>query len=154
MSHHPIRGRTSRLVTALVQSEFSLPYPVRLGTAILLQLRRQQVLIRGRDVSRGVPNEISLDQSEIAQALSEPVARIVQAVRVALEHTQPEIAADIIDEGITMTGGGSLLPDIDKVLADETGLPVRVADNALSCVALGAGRALEDPDYRGALNAA
>ncbi len=111
------------------------------------------VLVRGRDVARGVPREIEISQAEIAEALSEPVARIVDAVRSALEHTQPEIAADIIDEGIVMTGGGSLLPSIDSVLSDETGLPVRVAASALTCVALGAGRALEDPDYRRALNA-
>ena len=112
----------------------------------------KQVLIRGRDVARGVPREIGIDQAEIAHALSEPVARIVHAVRLALENTQPEIAADIIDEGITMTGGGSLLPEIDAVLAEETGLPVRVADNPLTCVAMGAGRALEDPAFKGALN--
>ena len=111
------------------------------------------VLVRGRDVTRGVPREISINQSEIAHAVSEPVTRIVDAVRVALEHTQPEIAADILNVGITMTGGGSLLRDIDKVLADETGLAVTIADNPLSCVALGAGRALEDPDFRGALRA-
>ena len=111
------------------------------------------VLVRGRDVTRGVPHEIAINQSEIAQAVSEPVARIVDAVRVALEHTQPEIAADILNVGITMTGGGSLLRDIDKVLADETGLAVTIADNPLSCVALGAGRALEDPDSRGTLRA-
>jgi rod shape-determining protein MreB len=108
--------------------------------------------VRGRDVARGVPMEITLNQAEIADALAEPVARIVHVVRVALERSQPEIAADIIDEGITMTGGGSLLRGIETVLADETGLPVRVADNPMSCVALGAGRALEDPDYRGALH--
>ena len=75
-------------------------------------------------------------------------------MREALEHTEPEIAADIIDAGITMTGGSSLLRDIDAVLADETGLPVRVADNPLQCVALGAGRALEELVYRGALQPA
>jgi rod shape-determining protein MreB len=110
--------------------------------------------VRGRDVARGVPTEVSLNQAEIAEALAEPVARVVHVVRVALERSQPEIAADIIDEGITMTGGGSLLRDIATVLADETGLPVRVAENPMSCVALGAGRALEDPDYRGALHPA
>jgi rod shape-determining protein MreB len=110
--------------------------------------------VRGRDVARGVPMEVSLNQAEIAEALAEPIARIVHVVRVALERCQPEIAADIIDEGITLTGGGSLLRDIEVVLADETGLPVRVADNPMSCVALGAGRALEDPDYRGALHPA
>jgi rod shape-determining protein MreB len=107
--------------------------------------------VRGRDVSRGVPSEITLTQAQVAEALSEPVGRIIHVVRNALEHTQPEIAADVIDEGITMTGGGSLLREISSVLADETGLPVRVADDPLSCVALGAGRTLEDPTYRGAL---
>ena len=94
----------------------------------------------------------SAGKSEIVQALHEPVAQIIQAVRVALEHTQPEIAADILDAGITMTGGGSLLRDIDRVLAEATGLPVRVAATPLSCVALGAGRALVDPGYSGALH--
>ncbi|HUP67724.1 MAG TPA: rod shape-determining protein, partial [Sphingomicrobium sp.] len=108
--------------------------------------------VRGRDVARGVPTEVQLNQAEIADALAEPVARIVHIVRVALERCQPEIAADIIDEGITMTGGGSLLRDIGPVLADETGLPVRVAEDPMNCVALGAGRALDDPDYRGALH--
>ena len=107
--------------------------------------------VRGRDVGKGVPSEITLTQGHIADALSEPVNRIVEVVRAALEHTQPEIAADVIDQGITMTGGGSLLREISGVLADETGLPVRVADDPMSCVALGAGRTLEDPVYRGAL---
>src|SRR5690349_71989 len=107
--------------------------------------------VRGRDVSRGVPAEITLTQAQVAEAVAEPVNRIVEVVRSALENTQPEIAADVIDQGITMTGGGSLLRDISGVIADETGLPVRVADNAIECVALGAGRALEDAVYRGAL---
>ena len=78
----------------------------------------------------------------------------LDSVREALEHTEPEIAADIIDVGITMTGGGSLLRDIDAVIADETGLPVMVADNPMQCVALGAGRTLEESVYRGALQLA
>ncbi len=109
------------------------------------------LFVRGRDVTKGVPREIEIFQSEIAQAVSEPVARIVDAVRVALEHTQPEIAADILNQGITLTGGGALLCEIDAVLADATGLAVTIADNPLSCVALGAGRALEEAAYRGAL---
>ena len=111
-------------------------------------------IVKGLHVEKGVPREVELTQAEIARAVAEPVARIVHAVREALEHTEPEIAADIIDAGITMTGGGSLLRDIDKVLADETGLPVRVADNPLQCVALGAGLTLEDRVYRGALQPA
>jgi rod shape-determining protein MreB len=111
-------------------------------------------LVRGRDVGRGMPAEIELNQAQVAEALSEPVNQIVEVVRTALENTQPEIAADVIDQGITMTGGGSLLRDFSTVLEDATGLPVHVADDPMSCVALGAGRALEDQVYRGALIAA
>ncbi len=110
--------------------------------------------VKGLHVEKGVPREIELTQGEIARALAEPVARIVHSVREALEHTEPEIAADIIDAGITMTGGGSLLREIDAVLADETGLPVCVADSPMLCVALGAGTTLEDQVYRGALQPA
>ena len=110
--------------------------------------------VKGLHVERGVPREIELTQAEIARAMSEPLGRIIHAVREALEHTEPEIAADIIDAGITMTGGGSLLRDIDAVLADETGLPVRVAENPMQSVALGAGRTLEEQVYRGALQPA
>jgi len=104
--------------------------------------------LSGRDVARGGPCEISITQAEIADALREPISQIVQIVGTALEQTKPEIAADIIDRGITMTGGGSLLRNIDRVLADETGLPVQVAKEPLTCVALGAGRVLEDPEFR------
>jgi rod shape-determining protein MreB len=110
--------------------------------------------VRGRDVGRGVPAEIQLSQAQVADALAEPVNQIVEVVRTALEHTQPEIAADVIDQGITMTGGGSLLRDIATVLADSTGLMVRVADDPMNCVALGAGQTLEDRVMRGALMAA
>jgi rod shape-determining protein MreB len=110
--------------------------------------------VRGRDVGRGVPGEITLNQAQVADAMAEPVSRIVDVVRIALENTQPEIAADVIDQGITMTGGGSLLREIGSVLADETGLPVHIADDPLTCVARGAGRTLEDKLYRGALTAA
>ncbi len=113
--------------------------------------RGAQVLVSGRDVARGVPREIAIDQAEIAEAVAEPVSRIIMAVMNALEGTKPEIAADIIDEGITMTGGGALLPEIDRLLAEATGLPVRIADNPLTCVAMGAGRSLEDVTYAGAL---
>ena len=116
--------------------------------------RGMTVGVRGLHVERGVPREIELTQAEIARALSEPVGRIVHAVREALEHTAPEMAADIIDDGITLTGGGSLLRDMDLVLADETGLPVRVAENPMQCVALGAGATLEDRILRGALQPA
>ena len=110
--------------------------------------------IKGRDVARGVPREMTIGQDEVVEAIADPVGQIVAAVRTALESTAPEIAADIIEGGIIMTGGGSLLAEIDAVLAYETGLPVRVADSPLDCVALGAGRALEDEAYHGVLHAA
>ena len=86
--------------------------------------------------------------------MREPISQIVDIVCASLEQAQPEIAADMIDRGITLTGGGSLLRNMDKVLADETGLPVRLAEAPLHCVALGAGRVLEDPAYREALSPA
>lgn len=107
--------------------------------------------IKGRDLVNGVPKEIQINQGQIAEALSEPVATIVEGVRVALENTAPELAADIVDQGIVLTGGGALLQGLDEVLRDETGLPVTVAEDPLTCVALGTGRALEDPMYRGVL---
>ena len=110
--------------------------------------------VRGQDVTKGVPCELSLSQADIVEALREPLSHIVEVVCMSLEQAQPEIAADMIDRGITLTGGGSLLRNIDRVLADETGLPVQVADEPLRCVAVGAGRALEDREFHEALCAA
>ena len=112
------------------------------------------VHVKGRDLVNGVPKEIEINQSQIAEALSEPVSAIVEGVRMALENTAPELAADIVDQGIVLTGGGALLAGIDEVLRLATGLPVTVADNPLTCVALGTGRALEDPVFRGVLHTA
>ncbi len=86
--------------------------------------------------------------------MAELVGQVVQTVMTALEQTQPELAADLCEQGIVMTGGGSLLARIDEVLAAETGLPVIVAEGALTCVAMGAGRALEDVVYQGVMSAA
>jgi rod shape-determining protein MreB len=110
--------------------------------------------VKGRDLINGVPKEIEISQMEIAEAISEPVARIVDTVRVALENTQPELAADIVDQGIVLTGGGALLHGMDTVLSEASGLPVSIAENPLMCVALGAGAVLEDPSYRGVLTSA
>ncbi|MDT9600637.1 rod shape-determining protein [Sphingosinicella rhizophila] len=110
--------------------------------------------VRGRHLVSGMPREIVITQAEIAEAMYEPVGHIMGAVRTALENTAPELAADIVDAGIVMTGGGALLQRIDEALAAETGLPVTVAADPLICVAMGAGRALEDPDYRGVLSPA
>jgi len=109
------------------------------------------VHIKGRDLVNGVPKEITINQRQIAEALSEPVGTIVEGVRIALENTAPELAADIVDQGIVLTGGGALLQGLDEVLRDETGLPVTVADDPLTCVAIGTGRALEEEIFRGVL---
>jgi rod shape-determining protein MreB len=100
--------------------------------------------IKGRDLMNGVPKELIISERQIAESLAEPVAAIVEAVKVALEHTAPELAADIVDKGIVLTGGGALLSNLDFVLRYATGLPVSIADDPLSCVALGSGRALEE----------
>ncbi|QCB53613.1 rod shape-determining protein [Sphingopyxis sp. PAMC25046] len=110
--------------------------------------------VKGRDLVTGRPAEVRVTEAEIAEALAEPVGQIVGAVRAALEQTPPELSADIIDEGITLTGGGALLRRMDEAIARATGLPVVVADDALICVAMGAGRAFEDRTYHGVLIAA
>ena len=110
--------------------------------------------VKGRDLVNGVPKEIAISQGQIAEALSEPVGSIVEGVRMALENTAPELAADIVDQGIVLTGGGALLHGLDEIIREETGLPVIVAEDPLTCVALGTGRALEDPAFRGVLQSA
>jgi len=100
--------------------------------------------IKGRDLMNGVPKELVMSERQIAESLAEPVGAIIEAVKVALEHTAPELAADIVDKGIVLTGGGALLGNIDFVLRHSTGLPVSIADDPLSCVVLGTGRALEE----------
>ncbi len=100
--------------------------------------------IKGRDLMNGVPKELVISEREIAESLAEPVSAIIEAVKVALEHTAPELAADIVDKGIVLTGGGALLSKMDYVLRQATGLAVSIADGPLSCVVLGTGRALEE----------
>jgi len=111
----------------------------------------ETIHIKGRDLVNGVPKEITITQANIAEALSEPIGAIVEGVRIALENTAPELAADIVDQGIVLTGGGALIKGLDDYLREETGLPVSIAEDPLSCVALGTGRAMEDPVYRGVL---
>jgi rod shape-determining protein MreB len=100
--------------------------------------------IKGRDLMNGVPKELVLSERQIAESLVEPVGAIIESVKVALEHTAPELAADIVDKGIVLTGGGALLGNMDFVLRHATGLPVSIADDPLSCVVLGTGRTLEE----------
>jgi len=103
-----------------------------------------KIQVRGRDLVNGVPKEITITQAQVAEALSDAVRQIVEGVKVALEQTPPELAADIVEKGIVMTGGGSLLQEIDTVLREATGLPVSVIEDPLTCVAYGTGRCLEE----------
>jgi rod shape-determining protein MreB len=102
--------------------------------------------IKGRDLIEGIPKTLTVTDAEIREALQEPVSIIVNAVRVALERTPPELSADIVDRGIVLTGGGSLLRNLDRLLREETGLPVSVAEDPLSSVVLGTGKMLSDFD--------
>ena len=100
--------------------------------------------VKGRDVVTGIPREVAISELQIAESLAEPVGTIIEAVKLALEQTPPELAADIVDKGIVLTGGGALLGNLDFVLRQATGLAVSIADEPLSCVVLGTGRCLEE----------
>ena len=109
----------------------------------------RELSVKGRYLSEGVPRSFTLNSNEILEALQEPLQSIVSAVKQALEQTPPELGADVAERGIVLTGGGALLRDIDKLLTEETGLPVVVADDPLTCVARGGGRILELMDELG-----
>jgi rod shape-determining protein MreB len=102
--------------------------------------------IKGRDLVTGIPKTLEISSEEVMQAISEPVNSIVNAVKIALERTPPELASDIVDRGIVLAGGGALLKNLDKLLREETGLPIIVAESPLTAVVLGAGKALEELD--------
>ena len=103
--------------------------------------------IRGRDLVSGLPKMVKISSEEVREALAEPVQHIIEAVRVTLERTPPELCADLIDRGIVMAGGSSLLRGMDKLISEETGLPVHVAENPLIAVATGTGKILSELHY-------
>lgn len=113
-----------------------------IGTAFPKNVVRE-IEVRGRNIAEGIPRSLTLNSNEILEALQEPLAGVVGAVRAALEQAPPELASDIAERGIVLTGGGALLSDLDRLLMEETGLPVIVADDPLTCVARGGGKALE-----------
>jgi rod shape-determining protein MreB len=116
---------------------------LQIGAALPLE-EELTMEVRGRDVVAGLPRIVTLSSTEVAEAITEPLSTIVTAVRGVLEKTPPELAADIIDRGVVMTGGGSLLRSFDRYLTQELGVPCYVADEAIACVALGCGRAFEE----------
>ena len=122
---------------ARVKEEIGSACPPEVGDGATME-------IKGRDLMNGVPKELVISERQVAESLADPVGAIIETVKVALEHTAPELAADIVDKGIVLTGGGALLGNMDLALRQATGLPVSLADDPLSCVVMGTGRALEE----------
>jgi len=106
----------------------------------------ERMQIKGRDLVSGIPKIIEIDSDEVREAISEQIETIVETVKIALEQTPPELAADIVDRGIVLTGGGALLQNLDKLLREETGLPITITEDPLSTVVLGSGKALDNLD--------
>ncbi len=114
----------------------------RIGSAFP-GLEVTEIEVKGRNLAEGIPRSFTISSNEVLEALADPLSQIVQAVRNALEQTPPELGADIADRGLVLTGGGALLKGLDRLLAEETGLPVLIAEDALTCVARGSGKALD-----------
>jgi rod shape-determining protein MreB len=114
-----------------------------IGSATKLK-KEEEMEIKGRDLVSGIPKTLKISSAEVREALAEPLAQIVAAVKQALEQTPPELAADIVDRGIVMTGGGSLLRGLDVLLKEETNLPINVVEDPLTCVVLGCGKVLSN----------
>ena len=117
---------------------------ISIGNAMVSDDMDQNFEIRGRDLISGLPKTLTIKADEMTEALHDPVRKIIDVVKVTLERTPPELAADILDRGIMLTGGGALLHNLDKLLADETGMPVLIAEDPLSCVGEGTGKVLEN----------
>ena len=119
---------------------------IRIGSGYPME-EEMTMEVRGRDLVAGLPKMITVTSEEIREALAEPIAQIIEAVRITLERTPPELSADLIEKGLILAGGGSLLRGLDKLIAEETGLPVHLADDPLTAVALGTGKVLSELKY-------
>ena len=137
-----IMAYVKRKYNLLIGEQTAEEVKLKIGSALPLE-EEERVEVRGRDQVSGLPKTINISSGEVTEAIAEPLAAIVGVVKQVLEKTPPELASDIIDRGIVMTGGGSLLRNFDRLLTKETGVPCYVADNPMGCVALGAGKALE-----------
>jgi rod shape-determining protein MreB len=130
-----------RTYNLLIGEQTAEHIKIKIGTAIKLD-KPLEMEVKGRDLVAGIPKNLKLTSEEIREAISEPISQIVEALKSALEQTPPELAADIVDRGIVMTGGGALLRGLDALLKEETNLPINVVDDPLLCVVLGAGKVL------------
>ncbi|HTP41240.1 MAG TPA: rod shape-determining protein [Nitrospiria bacterium] len=138
-----ISGYIKRKYNLLIGDHMAEMVKLEIGSAYPLD-ERKTIIIKGRDLISGIPKTLTIDDAEIREALAEPISAIVNAIKVALENTPPELAGDIIDRGIVLTGGGSLLRGLDIRLREETNLPIITVDNPLTTVVLGTGKALEE----------
>ena len=133
-----------RMYNLMIGERTAEEIKIKIGTAIVTPETQTSMDIRGRDLVSGLPKTLTIKASEIREALDEPIYKIIEAVKNTLEKTPPELAADVMDHGIMMTGGGALLTNLDKLLSKETGMPVLVSEDALSCVGEGTGKSLEN----------
>ena len=144
-------------IIAYIRKSYSLFIGERMAEEIKLEIGNAQgykatMDIRGRDMITGLPKNITISAEDICKAIEEPVTMIVDSIKGTLEQTPPELAADIIDHGITLTGGGALLRGLDTLIQTQTGIPVHIAENPLDCVALGTGKSLEDAELWNAIS--
>lgn len=132
-----------RTYNLLIGEQTAEHIKIKIGTAVKMD-KPLEMEVKGRDLVAGIPKNLKLTSEEIRDAISEPISQIVEALKSALEQTPPELAADIVDRGIVMTGGGSMLRGLDTLLKEETNLPINVVDDPLLCVVLGAGKILDN----------
>jgi rod shape-determining protein MreB len=137
-------------ITSYIRKMYNLTIGERTAEAIKIEIGSAKVIeniekmeIRGRDLVTGLPKTLEISSEEIAEALKESVSAIIDGVKKTLEQTPPELSADVMERGIVLTGGGALLKNLDKVISDETSMPVFIAENPLDCVAIGTGMALD-----------
>ena len=135
-----------RKYNLLIGEMMSESIKMELGSAYKTDNERHTMEIKGRDLVSGIPKTLILDDDEVREALTEPVSQIMNAIRQALENTPPELSADIVDKGIVLAGGGALLKGLDVYIREETSLPIIIAEDPLTCVAIGAGKVLDDLD--------
>jgi len=133
-----------RMYNLMIGERTAETIKISIGTAIVGPETDRSMDIRGRDLVSGLPKTLTVEAKEIREALNDPIYKIIDAVKGTLEKTPPELAADVMDHGIMMTGGGALLSNLDKLISQETGMPVLVSDDALSCVGEGTGKSLEN----------
>jgi len=133
-----------RMYNLMIGERTAEEVKITIGSALVTPEADRTMDIRGRDLVSGLPKNLTIKVSEVREALDEPIHKIIEAVKNTLEKTPPELAADVMEHGIMMTGGGALLKNLDKLLSRETGMPVLVSEDALSCVGEGTGRSLEN----------